>query len=231
MQRNLCFFLRNINREHRSVVVRYTDSKIEEEVMIFKNIQSNIEIIDSDFDQIYPNKIKKIADIHFTPIQVSKTAAQYLADREGVKILDVGSGAGKFCMIGSACTEGHFIGVEQRKGLCTVAKRITRKYKLTNVEFIHSNITDISFKEFDAFYFFNSFYENISIFANKIDDEITLNRDLYPLYSAYVKEQLDSMPIGTKLVTYFSFLKEIPDSYKVKFTKFDEKLKMWEKVS
>ena len=199
--------------------------------MIFKNIHSNIEIDDTDFNLIYPNKIKKIADIHFTPIQVSKTAAQYLADREGVKILDVGSGAGKFCMIGSACTDGHFIGVEQRKGLCTVAKRIKRKYNLTNVEFINANITDIPFKEFDAFYFFNSFYEHISVFANKIDDEIALDRKLYSFYSAYVKEQLDSMPIGTKLVTYFSFLKEIPDSYKVKFTKFDEKLKMWEKVS
>ena len=198
--------------------------------MLFKYIQSNIDVIDSEFDLIYPRKIKEASEIHFTPVNIAKIAARYLADNSETKILDVGSGVGKFCMIGSACTEGYFVGVELRKTLCSIARRVSKHYKLTNVEFINSNITNISFKDFDAFYFYNSFYENVSKLG-RINNEIDLNRDLYDKYSLYVKEQLAEMPIGTKLVTYHSFLKEVPDSYKVHFSSFDDKLKMWEKVS
>ncbi|MBK9736331.1 MAG: hypothetical protein IPO92_15780 [Saprospiraceae bacterium] len=51
----------------------------------------------------------------FTPVDVSILAARYLATNEDSKILDIGSGAGKFCLIGSACSEGTFTGVEQTK--------------------------------------------------------------------------------------------------------------------
>lgn len=196
--------------------------------MLFKYIESDIDVADSEFDLIYPKKIKEVSEIHFTPVSIAKVAAYYLAEKKGTKVLDVGSGAGKFCMIGSACTNGYFYGVEQRKNLCSAAKRISNHYNLTNVKFINSNIIDVEFKAFDAFYFFNPFYENISIFG-KIDNKVELNRKLYDEYSLYVKEQLTTMPIGTKLVTYYSFLKEIPDSYKVQFSSFDDKLKFWEK--
>lgn len=197
--------------------------------MIFKYLESDLEVEDKDFDLIYPSKIKAVAATHFTPVKVSKIAAFYLADRKGVKVLDIGAGAGKFCMIGSACTDGYFTGIEQRKTLWQVARRISKRYNLTNVKFINANIIDISFKDFDAFYFFNAFYENISILG-KINDEIELSRELYEKYSDYVKEQLDLKPIGTKLVTYYSFLNEVPDSYKVQFSALDDKLKFWQKM-
>lgn len=196
--------------------------------MLFKYIESNIDVADSEFDLIYPRKVKKVSEIHFTPVNIAKIAAAYLAENQGTKVLDIGAGAGKFCMIGSACTKGYFYGVEQRKNLCSIANRISNHYNLTNVKFINSNITDVEFKHFDAFYFFNSFYENVSLFG-KIDDKVTLNRKFYDDYSLYVKEQLSNMPTGTKLVTYYSFLKEVPDSYKVQFSSFDDKLKFWEK--
>ena len=63
-----------------------------------------------------------------------------------------------------------------------------------------------------------------------MDDSIELKRELYDDYSSYVKAQLDLKPIGTKLVTYFSYLSEIPDSYRLQFSDFEGKLKMWEKV-
>ena len=197
--------------------------------MIFKYIELNLDVGDKDFNSIYPKKIKEVADLHFSPILISKIAASYLVEGKYSKILDIGAGAGKFCMIGSACTEGIFTGIEQRKSLYKLAVQISRRYNLANVKFINANIVDIPFKDFNAFYFYNSFYENISI-SCKLNDEVELKRELYTEYSDYVKEQLDSMPIGTKLVTYYSFLKEIPDSYSVKISMIDEKLKMWEKT-
>lgn len=197
--------------------------------MLFKHIKSNVEIDDSEFDSIYPKDILEASEMHFTPIIIAKIAARYLVDGKESKILDVGSGAGKFCMIGSACTDGYFVGVELRENLCSAATLIAEYYNLSNVEFIHSNITAIKFRDYNGFYFYNPFYENVCL-SGRIDEAVELRRDLFDEYSLYVKQQLSEMPIGTKLVTYFSYLKEIPDSYKVHFSSFDNKLKMWEKV-
>lgn len=195
--------------------------------MLFKKIKANKEVEDSEFDKIFPVKVRRASEIHFTPINVAKQATQYLSLDKGAKILDIGAGAGKFCLIGSAiCADSHFTGVEQRKNFCQIAERLSEIYHLQNVKFINSNITNTSFKDYEAFYFYNSFYENISIHG-KIDDKVELKRELYKEYSQYVKDQLASKPKDTRLVTYYSFQKEIPDSYKLLFTSFDDKLKMW----
>lgn len=197
--------------------------------MLFKLIKANKNIEDEEFDHIYPEAIRKVGDTHFTPIQVSKFAAKALADRPNIKILDIGSGVGKFCTIGSVCSEGYFVGVEQRAGLCNIAKAVCSRYNLTNVEIINANILDISFTDFDAFYFFNPFQENLTT-TDRIDDEVELKRELFYEYSLFVKEQLAIMPVGTKIVTYYSFLKEIPKSYSLKLSAFSDKLKVWEKM-
>jgi Methyltransferase domain len=197
--------------------------------MMFKKIQANVELTDSDFNQIFTKKARDIAEIHFTPIKIAKLAATYLAAEKGLKILDVGAGTGKFCLVGATCTEGYFVGVEQRKSFHNQACRIAKKYQINNTEFICANITDISFKDFDAFYIFNPFYENISRIG-KIDNDVELKPEFYLDYSEYVKNQLSLMPMGTKLVTYFSFMKEIPESYELQAATYDNKLKFWEKL-
>jgi hypothetical protein len=197
--------------------------------MPFQKIKSNKKIKDKVFDAIYSNELKAVAEIHFTPIEVAKKAAHFLVEKRGDRILDIGSGAGKFCMIGSVFTDGFFTGVEQRGHLHECAKSISKQYDLTNIHFINANIIDISFTDFDGFYLFNPFYENLNE-SGKMDDLVELKRDLYEKYSNYVKMQLDLKPIGTKLVTYFSYLTEIPDSYRMQFSDFEGKLKMWKKV-
>ena len=76
--------------------------------MIFKYIEKGISIEDDEFDEIYPEEIRPMAFTHFTPVEMAIKAAKYLVQKSGTKVLDIGSGAGKFCMIGSACTDGHF---------------------------------------------------------------------------------------------------------------------------
>lgn len=197
--------------------------------MPFQKIKSNKKIKDDVFDAIYASELRAVAEIHFTPVEVAKKAAHYLVQKKGDRVLDIGSGAGKFCMIGSVLTDGFFTGVEQRGYLHECSKSIAAQYGLTNIHFIHANILDISFANFEAFYLFNPFYENLNV-SGKMDDLIELKPDLYDDYSLYVKAQLDLKPIGTKVVTYFSYLTEIPDSYRMQFADFEGKLKMWEKI-
>ncbi|MCJ7935924.1 MAG: class I SAM-dependent methyltransferase [Chryseobacterium sp.] len=197
--------------------------------MIFKNLKSNIEVKDSTFNELYPNHIKELASRHWTPIAVAKMAAEYLAEEPNSKILDIGAGAGKFCLVGAASTKGMFFGVEQRASLTKISKKIAARHKITNVEFIHSNINEISFSDYDAFYFFNSFYENIDT-SCLIDDTILPDRDLYNTYSDYVKEQLDKTPVGTRLVTYWSKWDEIPSSFDLTGTDCNGLLNFWKKM-
>jgi len=197
--------------------------------MVFKYLKSGVNVNDDDFNTIYPPPIRVAAEFHFTPVDVAKFAAQVLVNRPGMRVLDIGSGAGKFCMIGATCTNGHFTGVEQRETLCQLSNQLAEGYMLSNVSFVHSNITDIGFDGFDAFYFFNSFYENINR-DNPIDSSVKLDRRRYDEYSLCVRQKLDAMPLGTRLATYFSYLDEVPGSYMVRMTYFNGYLKLWEKT-
>lgn len=197
--------------------------------MIFKNLKLNIDVKDSEFNELYPVRIKELASRHWTPVAVARAAAEYLAETPNSKVLDIGAGAGKFCLVGAASTKGIFYGVEQRESLIKIAKKIAEKHKISNVNFIHSNINEISFSDYEAFYFFNSFYENIDITCS-IDNKIHTDRDLYYIYSNYVKEQLNKTPVGTRLVTYWSKWDEIPISFDLEGTDCNGLLNFWKKI-
>lgn len=196
--------------------------------MIFKNLQLNIDVEDPLFNTLYPLRLKKLSERHWTSVEVAKLAADYLVDKPNCKVLDIGSGAGKFCLVGAASTKGLFYGVEQRKELVYLSQRIAKKYNINNVEFIHSNITEISFSDYNAFYFYNPFYENIDD-SLLIDNKIIIDEKLYFSYSEYVENQLKKTPVGTRLVTYWSMWIEIPEGFDLEFTAYNGKLNFWEK--
>ena len=103
-----------------------------------------------DFDGIYPEEVRPMAFTHFTPIEIAIRAAKFLVQKSGTKVLDIGSGAGKFCMIGSVCTNGHFTGVEQRGNLHLLAEQIFKKYQLKRKYFFllfYNFFCSIKFKE------------------------------------------------------------------------------------
>jgi SAM-dependent methyltransferase len=190
----------------------------------------NIKVDDNEFNAIYPEWARKYARRHWTPIDIIKKASEFLVTKAETKVLDIGSGSGKFCMVGATYTKGHFTGVEQRFGLAELSKKLSRCYRIQNTEFIHANITSIKFSEYDSFYFFNSFHENIDLTAN-IDNTVDASEELYNLYHRYVCEQLSLAPKGTRLATYWSAMKEVPSSYSIRYSYNGGLLKCWEKIS
>jgi len=169
--------------------------------MLTKKLQLSIDVNDEEFNLIYPESIRKMAQTQWTPVDVAKMAAMYLVEKPGTKALDIGSGIGKFCMIGASCTDGQCTGAEQRENLVAMANEYAAKYEIENARFIHSNIIDVPFTEFEAFYFFNAFYENIDRHA-VIDNTIERGIHYYNMYTSYVSEQLTKMPVGTKVGGY-----------------------------
>lgn len=185
---------------------------------------------DKIFNSLYPKPIQEVAEKHWTPLAVAEKAADFLAASPAAKILDIGSGSGKFCLTAAYFHPlSLFYGIEQRANLVALSTELAQKLELQNTTFICDNITKIDFKDYDNFYFYNSFYENITG-TQKIDFSVTYSEDLYKYYNRYLFKQLAKKPAGTRLVTYHSFGSEIPSDYEVVHTDYNEFLKFWVKV-
>src|SRR3954471_8285376 len=78
---------------------------------------------DVEFDDVYDPEIRALSPQHWTPVQVAARAATLLTQAGATRILDVGSGAGKFCIAGALSTDAHFTGVERRGRLVETARR------------------------------------------------------------------------------------------------------------
>lgn len=185
---------------------------------------------DEVFDALYPDHIRNVATKHWTPIDIARKAAQFLAISPQSKILDIGSGSGKFCFVAAHQYPGNqFTGIEQRDELVSLCRGLTKKLKLTNVQFIHKNITDFDLQPYDHFYFYNSFYEN-KTGTQKIDFSVPYSEKLYDYYNMVLYKQLRKKPAGTRLVTFHSLGNEVPPEFEIVRTEYAEFLKFWLKV-
>ncbi|MEY3716280.1 MAG: hypothetical protein RL285_155 [Bacteroidota bacterium] len=186
---------------------------------------------DTDFDACIPTAVRRHTSTHFTPVEVSVAAAQFLCggDWKNPKILDVGSGMGKFCLVAGAMFDhAHFTGVEQRKLLCDVADDLLEICELNNVGFLCGNIMNVRFADFQGVYLYNPFYEHLQPFS-AMDESIDLDADYYEIYCGYVRKQLQGMPKGTRVATYFGGGEEIPLNYDLVKQAFNNDLKCWQR--
>lgn len=181
---------------------------------------------DVSFDWLYPEHIEAKSPKHWSPLTVAQKAAQFLAEPDA-KVLDIGSGVGKFCLAGAHYyPDTFFFGVEQRHNLILYAEEAKNCLQLRNVHFIFANMTQVNFNEFDHFYFYNAFYENIDD-EDPIDDSIETSYSLYQYYTQFLHSALEQRPSGTRLVTYHSLEEEVPSSYALMDVFYDTLLKMW----
>lgn len=182
---------------------------------------------DTVFDSYFPERIKEISKVHWTPLAVAKKAASFLAPAPGAKILDIGSGVGKFCIAAAHFfPEVEFYGIEQREDLVDCAIRTQQRSKLENVQFIHGNFTQINLDAYDGIYFYNAFAENLFDFA-RIDDALEYSPALYTYYASYLRNALSYTACGTRLVTYHGHEKEVPTGYEMVAQDLQKPLKMW----
>jgi SAM-dependent methyltransferase len=179
---------------------------------------------DSDFNRLFPSSMQILAIKHWTPIVVARKAAGFLTNNKPVRILDIGSGIGKFCLTAAYYyPNAQFIGVEQRADLVAYAEGAKEVLQLENASFIHGNFTDLDFREYDHFYFYNSFYENL-LGKDKIDDRLSFSSELYNQYSRGLKSQLEEMPMGTRVAAFHSLEYEAPKGYRIVNSEFEDRL-------
>lgn len=185
---------------------------------------------DSQFHALYPEPIQLLANRHWTSLNITRLVVEFLATHSGVKVLDIGSGVGKFCLAAAYYKPyASFWGVEQREHLVHHAKTAKGILGLKNAHFIHSNITQLDFKQYDHFYFFNSFFENLMT-TDKIDDTITHSPHLYIYYHRELYKKLEQMPTGTRIATFHCLEDKMPAGYCQADAKMGNLLKFWMKI-
>jgi len=186
---------------------------------------------DYRFHQLYPEYIRQLARRHWTPLDVTHKAALFLAAETGARILDIGCGVGKFCLGAAYYKPGAcYFGIEQRKNLVEHAEAARDRLGLDNVHFLHGNFTQLDLRNYDHFYFYNSFYENLAD-TDRIDDSIAYSAELFHYYNRYLYRQLDRTPPGTRLATFHSLEGEVPPGFEVVGTDIDHLLKYWVKTN
>jgi SAM-dependent methyltransferase len=183
-------------------------------------------IEDEKFDLIYPAQIRKLSSVFWTPVAVAAEAAKLLVTTLETRVLDIGCGPGKFCLVAASLMDGRFAGIEQRSDLVTAARQAAKDLCLTDVEFLHGNVMDIEFTDYDAFYLFNPFEENM-FDGHKIDRAVPLSPTLFKRYTTHVSTRLGTKPVGTRVVTYMGYADDIPSCYDCEATLFNDDLKLW----
>jgi len=184
---------------------------------------------DARFLTLYPDFLKPLSTNHWTPLNVARKAAVFLAAEKGVTILDIGSGMGKFCLAAAYyCPAASYFGIEQRKDLTECAEAARQRLGLNNVSFIHGNIIDLDLSQYNHFYFYNSFYENIAP-AGKIDENLPYSIERYHQYRYFLYRQLEKKPSGTRVATFYGRDEQMPRGYHVGGSDMDDLLKYWVK--
>ena len=180
------------------------------------------------FDSLLPKRFQEISKVHWTPKKIIEVAINWFKECKTSSVLDIGSGVGKFCVIGAQKSDLQFTGVELRKILFKQAVKIKEELSLSNVEFINENILNVNFNDYDGFYYFNPFLEQIHE-VDRIDESTIYSPTNFSVYENHVLDQLNNAKIGTAVITYCSPNLKLSNDFTMKQMMFDGMLELWVK--
>ena len=171
-------------------------------------------LTDREFDSVFPGELQLVSHRFWTPLPVAIRAAEVLQSLGARRVLDVGSGPGKFCIVAGAlapCME--FVGVEHRSRFVATAREVAARLAVRNAEFAVGDATIAALDEFDAFYLFNPFAENIFEDGDYLDQDVELSFNRYMGDLRRMRIALVQARIGTLVITYHGFGARLPAGY------------------
>lgn len=169
---------------------------------------------DTLFDHLLPPALRAVSDDYWTPAPVVRQVASWLREEGVGTIVDVGSGAGKFC-VGLALLSGlRVIGLEQRPSLVTAARALTARFGLHDrVTFIEGAFGTVPTPAADAYYLFNPFNAYTIDSAEAASDDITFTRETWRRDVEAMTRFLAGLPVGAVVVTYNGFGRYPPRTF------------------
>ncbi len=169
---------------------------------------------DRDFDLLLPTELRIVSSQYWTPLAVAARAAEWF-DALGVqRVVDIGSGAGKFCVAAALAGTASYVGLEHRLALVIAARALAETLAIADkVEFVHGTLVDLAELRADAYYLFNPFGENWYAVEEQLDAEVELSPERHARDVAAVERLLREAPLGTFVLTYNGFGGDVPEGY------------------
>ena len=174
-------------------------------------LRDHVAVPDEVFDQLYPALQRERSAVHWTPVAVAMRAAALLAP-DTQRVLDVGAGVGKLCLVG-ALTQGpgtRWCGVEREPTMVRAATSAARWLRVSDTAtFLAGDAASLDWNEFDAFYLYNPFAE--ALFAANVDP-LSLHGNYVETVTFFV-QRLAALRAGTRVVTYHGLGGAMPAGY------------------
>jgi len=171
---------------------------------------------DHAFDSLLPATTRALSAMHWSPFEVARRASRLFSDAGARRVLDVGSGVGKFVLCAARSAPNiAFYGVEQRPHLVRHARRAGALMGVENARFLDGDATLIAWDAFDGLYFFNPFGENLLSPPDWIDPTVELSRPRYEAEVLRVEGALRRVRVGMIAITYNGCGAHIPSSFEL----------------
>ncbi|MBK7862234.1 MAG: hypothetical protein IPJ65_27230 [Archangiaceae bacterium] len=138
---------------------------------------------------------------------------ELLAPRRGERVLDVGSGIGKFCVVGALSTESIFVGVEQRRQLVRQAYALAQRLGAGGALFLCRDAFAVDWRRYAAIYLYNPFGELEFEPYWRLDSTVKGGVEAYKARVAGTRRKLERLRVGTRVVTFHGFGGAMPESF------------------
>jgi SAM-dependent methyltransferase len=132
-------------------------------------LAAGVPVADARFDRLLPPALQRLAGLHFTPVAVAVRAAAWLTAAGAERVADLGSGAGKFCLVGAATAPATFTGIELRAGLVQVARDLARRMGLPGAQFVQGDLRRAPLARYQGFYLYDPFSESAAEEDERLD--------------------------------------------------------------
>ncbi len=189
------------------------ESRHAELLRLADSLRAGEPVTDAAFDALLPKRWRWISATHWTPVEVCRTAASWLAPGPDSLVLDVGSGVGKLCLVGALSTGASFVGVEQRPHLVKVAAALGAELGATSAVFLGADAFSLDWRDFTSLYFFNPFAEAIFPQALRIDATVKLSEEQHAALIDRLEGKLLELQPGARVVVYCGLGRRVPEAF------------------
>lgn len=169
---------------------------------------------DTAFDRFLPADLRRVSTDYWTPLPVIRRVAAWLRAERVDSVVDIGSGAGKFCVATALLTPCRIVGLEERPSLVATAQALAARFEVDDrVRFVPGAFGDVPTPAADAYYLFNPFGEYHFDAALDADDGVVFSDARYARDVDAMTRFLSRAPIGTLVITYNGFGADLPASF------------------
>lgn len=175
-------------------------------------LRERVSLPDLHFDAHLPPRARTHSPLHFTPLAVATTIAAWIEDAGVRSVVDVGSGAGKFCVAAALGCGARFLGIERRPWLVDAARELAHTFGVEErVSFREAVFGLDELPAADAYYFYNPFGENLFGAVDQLDEDGAGDLDRFGRDVAIATDFLRLAPQGTLFLLYNGYGARVPE--------------------